>query len=47
MSPLAPNFTFPKTRLFTDVVRSATPVPLSVECCGLVLALSVNVSVAL
>jgi len=47
LSPLAPNFTFPKTRLLTDVVISATPVPLSVECCGLVLALSVSVSVAL
>ena len=43
---MAPNFTFPNERLFTDVVRSATPVPLSATCCGLVAALSVSVSVA-
>jgi hypothetical protein len=44
---VVPNFTCPYTRLFTDVVRSTTPVPLSAACCGLVVALSVSVSVAL
>ena len=45
-SPLAPNFTCPYTRLLAVVVRSATPVPLSAGCCGLVVVLSVSVSVA-
>jgi hypothetical protein len=47
LSPLAPNLTLGNTRLLTEVVRSTTPVPLSAGCCGLVLALSVRVSVAL
>ena len=46
LSPVAPNFTLPNTRLSVEVVRSAIPVPLSVDCCGLVVALSVSVSVA-
>ena len=45
-SPLVPNFWLRNARLFTEVVISATPVPLSAECCGLVVALSVSVSVA-
>ena len=44
---MAPNFVLANVRLLTEVVRSATPVPLSAECCGLVVALSVSVSVAL
>jgi len=46
LSPFAPNFTLPNVRLLAEVVKSATPVPLSDECCGLVAALSVSVSVA-
>ena len=46
-SPVVPNFWLRKVRLFTEVVISATPVPLRAECCGLVVALSVSVSVAL
>jgi hypothetical protein len=41
---LDPIFTFPKTRLLTEVVRPAMPVPLSATCCGLVVALSVSVN---
>lgn len=43
---MAPNFTSGYARLLTDVVRSATPVPLSAGCCGLVVELSVRVRVA-
>ena len=46
-SPLVPNFWLRNVRLFTEVVISAIPVPLRAECCGLVVALSVSVSVAL
>ena len=46
-TPLAPNFTLPNTRLLLEVVISTVPLPLSAECCGLVVALSVSVSDAL
>ena len=46
-SPLVPNFWLRNVRLLTEVVISAVPVPLSAECCGLVVALSVSVRVAL
>jgi len=42
-----PIFTFPNTRLLTEVVRSTMPVPVSAELCGLVVALSLSVSDAL
>lgn len=45
--PLAPNFSLRNVRLLAEVVRVTVPVPLSAECCGLVVALSVRVSVAL
>jgi hypothetical protein len=44
---LRPNFSLPNTRLVFDIVRPAMPVPDSAECCGLLLALSSSVSVAL
>ena len=44
---LTPNFTLPYARLLFDRVRSARPVPVSVECCGLVVALSETISEAL
>ena len=47
LRPLVPNFWLRNVRLFTEVVISAIPVPLSAECCGLVEALSVSVNVAL
>ena len=46
-SALPPNFTLPNTRLLFDIVRPAMPAPESVECCGLVVALSKIISVAL
>ena len=46
-SPLVPNFWLRNVRLLAEVVISAVPVPLSAACCGLVVALSVSVSVAL
>ena len=45
--PLTPNFTSPNSRLLLVVVRPAMPVPVSVTCWGLVVALSLNVSEAL
>ena len=45
--PLVPNFTLPNIRLLLVVVRPAMPVPVSATCCGLVVALSVRVRVAL
>lgn len=42
---LRPNFSLPNARLLFDNVRPAMPVPVSVECCGLVVALSKSVSV--
>ena len=44
---LTPNFTLPNIRLLFDIVRPVMPVPESVECCGLVVALSKSISVAL
>ena len=44
---LTPNFTLPYARLLFDRVRSARPAPLSVICCGLVVALSETISEAL
>jgi hypothetical protein len=44
---LTPNFTLPYARLLFDRVRSARPVPVSVTCCGLVMALSETISEAL
>jgi len=44
--PLAPNFTSPNTRLLFEVVKSTTPVPVRVTCCGVVVALSLSVRVA-
>ena len=44
---LTPNFTLPNTRLVFDKDISAMPVPESAECCGLVMALSKIISVAL
>jgi len=44
---LRPNFTLPNTRPLFDSVRPAMPAPESVESCGLVLALSKIISVAL
>ena len=43
---LRPNFSLPNSRLLFDSVRLATPTPESVECCGLVVALSKISSVA-
>jgi hypothetical protein len=43
---LRPNFTLPNIRLLFDSVRPAAPAPESVECCGLVVALSKIISVA-
>jgi hypothetical protein len=43
---LRPNFTLPNTRLLFDTVRPAMPPPESVECCGLVVALSKIIRVA-
>ena len=42
-----PKVTLPKVTLLLVVERPAMPVPLSAECCGLVVALSVRVKVAL
>jgi hypothetical protein len=47
LSPFKPNFSFGYVRLLTEVVRSTVPVPVSADCCGLVPALSLRVSVAL
>jgi hypothetical protein len=47
VTPLAPNFTLPNTRLLFEVVRSTMPVPLSDTRCGLVAVLSLIESVAL
>ena len=44
---LVPKVTLPKVRLLLLVERPAMPVPLSATCCGLVVALSVSVRVAL
>ena len=44
---LTPNFTLPNARLVFDRDISAMPVPESAECCGLVVALSKIISVAL
>jgi hypothetical protein len=44
---LRPNFTLPNTRLLFDIVRPAMPLPESVECWGLVVALSKIIRVAL
>ena len=38
--PLAPNFTSPNNKLVFERVRHAMAVPVSVTCCGLVVALS-------
>ena len=46
-SALPPNFTLPNARLLFDIVRPAMPAPDSVECWGLVVALSKIISVAL
>ena len=37
---LRPNFSLPNVRLLFDTARPAIPAPESVECCGLVVALS-------
>jgi hypothetical protein len=42
--PLTPNFTSPNSRLLLVVVRPAMPVPVSVTCWGLVVALSLSVN---
>jgi hypothetical protein len=47
VTPLAPNFTLPNTRLLFEVVRSTMPVPLRATRCGLVAVLSLIESVAL
>ena len=44
---LRPNFTLPNTRPLFDNARPAMPAPESVECCGLPVALSKIISVAL
>jgi hypothetical protein len=44
---LRPNFSLPNTKLFFDSVKPAIPVPESVDFCGLVVALSNSISVAL
>jgi hypothetical protein len=41
-----PNFTLPNTELVLEVLRPPIPVPESATCCGLVVALSLIVSVA-
>jgi hypothetical protein len=44
---LRPNFSLPNTKLLFDTVRPAMPAPESVERCGLVIALSKIIRVAL
>jgi hypothetical protein len=44
---LVPKVTLPKIKLLLLVDRPAMPAPLSATCCGLVVALSVRVRVAL
>ena len=44
---LRPNFTLPNSRPLFDNARPAMPAPESVECCGLPVALSKIISVAL
>ena len=44
---LTPNFTLPNARLVFDKDISAMPVPESADCCGLVVALSKIITVAL
>ena len=47
LAPVRPNLTLAYTMLVFELDSPAMPLPVSVECCGLVVALSVNVSVAL